>query len=229
MLDALRRPASAPLLIGAVAATGLLVALYCMAYTSLAGRPETLAQSLGWALANICPWLVAAEIAKRSRRTLEIAALLSLALTASIALGYLLGVSEDALAFEAMRRVPAMIAAASMVALIRSAVGHRSPREALPLLPRQIDWVRAAGNYVELRGGGRTVFHRSPIGSVEQSLAPHGFIRIHRSTLVRRDRIARVRPQDVILRDGTHLKVGNRYRAALPENSSLRPAALAKA
>ena len=32
---------------------------------------------------------------------------------------------------------------------------------------------------------------------------------------VRRDRIARVRRQDVVLHDGTHLPIGKRYRAAL--------------
>jgi DNA-binding LytR/AlgR family response regulator len=56
---------------------------------------------------------------------------------------------------------------------------------------------------------------RASIGSVERELATHGFVRIHRSTLVRRDRIARIRPHDVVLHDGTHLPVGKRYRAAL--------------
>ena len=75
--------------------------------------------------------------------------------------------------------------------------------------------MQAAGNYVELRANGQTVVHRSSIGAAERDLGRHGFIRIHRSTLVRRDRIARVRPHDVILTDGTHLKVGKRYRATL--------------
>lgn len=93
----------------------------------------------------------------------------------------------------------------------------RTDREAgpLPLLPRQIDWVQAAGNYIELRAGERTIVHRTSLGAAERDLAGHGFVRIHRSTLVRRDRIARVRPRDVVLTDGTHLKVGKRFRSQL--------------
>lgn len=73
----------------------------------------------------------------------------------------------------------------------------------------------AAGNYVEIRAAGRTRVERTSLAAVERRLARHGFVRIHRSTLVRRDRIARVRPADVILADGTSLKTGKRYRAGL--------------
>lgn len=215
MLEALRRPLALPHLAVAVAAAAVIVALYCVAYTSLAGRPETLAIGLAWAVANVCPWLIAIEAGKRADGWPHVIAALAAALTASIALGYLFGVSDDSLGFEAVRRVPALLAVAAIITLMRSSVGHRASSDDLPLLPRQIDWVRAAGNYVELRANGRTVVHRSSIGAIEHALAGHGFVRIHRSTLVRSDRIARVRPQDVILRDGTHLRVGNRYRASL--------------
>ncbi len=216
MLEALRRPLPMPQLIAGVAAATLLVALYCLAYTALAGRPDTVAGALGWAVANVCPWLIAIEAGKRAPGFALVIGTLAAALIASLALGYALGVSDDGLGFEAVRRAPALLGAAAAVALLRSGLGHRHGAAELPLLPRQIDWIRAAGNYVELRAGGRTIVHRSPIGAVEQALAGHGFVRIHRSTLERRNRIARVRPQDVILDDGTHLKVGNRYRASLP-------------
>jgi DNA-binding LytR/AlgR family response regulator len=141
---------------------------------------------------------------------------LLLALVASLALGYLLGVSAGDWGFEAVRRLPALAASAGVIALLRSAIDRRSRTgRDLPLLPRQIDWVGAAGNYVELRAGDRTIVHRSSIAAVEKELAPHGFVRIHRSLLVRRERIAKVRPQDIVLHDGTHLKVGKRYRTAL--------------
>ena len=42
-------------------------------------------------------------------------------------------------------------AAAAIVALLRSGVGRtRGAPAEMPLQPGQIDWVRAAGNYVEL-------------------------------------------------------------------------------
>lgn len=204
-----------PHLIAAVAIAAILVALYCVVYTSLAGRPETLAAGLGWAVANVCPWLIAIEAGKKAPAWPHVIASLAAAMMASIVLGYGLGVSDDAFGFEAVRRLPAMLGVAAIVTLMRSAVGHRASANELPLLPRQIDWIRAAGNYVELRTNGRTIVHRSSIGATEQALAGHGFVRIHRSTLVRRERIVRVRPQDVIMHDGTHLKVGNRYRAEL--------------
>jgi hypothetical protein len=130
-------------------------------------------------------------------------------------IGVLLGIGGEQVKFEIWRRVPPFAAVAAIVALLRSGVAARQPFAEIPLLPRQIDWVRAAGNYVEIRADKRTVVHRSPIGSIERELADHGFVRIHRSTLVRRDRIARVRTEDVVLHDGTHLKIGKRYRAAL--------------
>jgi len=216
MLDALRRPvALGPLLIFSAAAA-VLVALYCLAYTALAGRPETLQQSLAWALVNICPWLVALEAAKRADRWIGAVATLCAAAVASILLGMLIGQNDESLRFELLRRLPAFAATLAIVALVRS---HFAQRQAtggeLPLLPGQIDWVRAAGNYVELRAAGRTAMCRLPISIAERRLADHGFIRIHRSILVRRDRIARVRTQDVILRDGTSLRIGKRYRPIL--------------
>ena len=215
MLDALRRPVSLPVLAAGVAAAALIVALYCVGYSWLSGQDETLAQSLGWAIVNICPWLVALEAGKRAPGWAAAAAVLIAAGAFSIALGLLLGVGGSNVEFEIWRRLPPLTAIAALVALLRSGVASRPASAKIPLLPRQIDWVRAAGNYVELRADKRTVIHRSPIGSIERELAGHGFVRIHRSTLVRRDRIARVRTEDVVLHDGTHLKIGKRYRAAL--------------
>jgi hypothetical protein len=217
MLDALRRPLPLSILLAGIAGAALIVALYCIAYTSLFGRPETVGESLAWAIANICPWLLAIEAGKRAPNVSSAGAAIVLALLASLLLGYALGASSGSVAFELIRRLPAIAAVAALVAVLRSGIGRRERGPSLiPLLPQQIDWVRAAGNYVELRANGRTVVQRGSISAAERDLADHGFVRIHRSTLVRRDRIARVRPHDVILTDGTNLKVGKRYRATLP-------------
>jgi hypothetical protein len=216
MLDALRRPVAPGTLLALTAAAAAAVALYCLAYTALAGRPETLQESLAWAIVNICPWLPALEAAKRAERWTGAMAALFMGATASILLGELLGTGQEGLWFEAVRRLPALGVAFGIAALLRSPIAQRATSTGeLPLLPRQIEWVRAAGNYVELRASGRTIVHRSSISAAERDLSGHGFVRIHRSTLVRRDRIARVRPADVVLADGTHLKVGKRYRASL--------------
>jgi len=212
MLDALRRPVGLGALIALTVGAAAAVAFYCLAYSALAGRSETLASSLLWALINICPWLPAIEAGKRADNWFSALSALLVGAATSLFLGSIVGATD--LWFEAVRRVPAFVAALAAVALLRSRIAQPTTAE-MPLLPRQIDWVKAAGNYIELRASGRTIVHRSSIGAAERDLAGHGFVRIHRSTLVRRDKIARVRPQDVVLTDGTHLKLGKRYRASL--------------
>jgi hypothetical protein len=217
MLTLLREPV--PPLRLALLSAGLAaaVALYCLGYTALAGRPETVAESFGWAIVNVLPWIPAIEFAKRAPRGTVAALAVGGGLAASLLLGFLLIDATGSILFEAWRRVPALAVVTAIAVALRWA-GSRASRAAndpLPLLPRQIDWVQAAGNYVELRAGDRTIVHRGSITAAERDLAAHGFVRIHRSILVRRDRIARVRPQDVVLVDGTQLKVGKRYRSDL--------------
>ena len=201
-----------------VAGVSAAVAIYCVGYSVLAGRPETLAGSAGWALVNVAPWLVALEVLKRQTCWRRFAMTLFAAATASVVLGALL-LGAEVTGFELWRRVPALAA----VALIALALGRlRAKREAddasaaaLPVPTTRIDWVRAAGNYIELRIGDRTILHRTTLNAAERALADHGFVRIHRSILVRRDRIERVRTEDVVLSDGTHLKIGKRFRSAI--------------
>jgi DNA-binding LytR/AlgR family response regulator len=216
MFDTLRRPLSLALLLAGVASAALLVAIYCIGYTSLSGQAESFGTAFGWGMANIVPWLLALEAGKRAPTAAAAVAVMAGAMLASLAIGHLLTPGSQEVGFEIWRRLPALTATFALVALLRSKLGRAGANGGdIPLLPRQIDWIQAAGNYVELRASGQTVVHRSSISAAERDLANHGFIRIHRSTLVRRDRIARVRPNDVILTDGTHLKIGKRYRATL--------------
>ena len=41
--------------------------IYCVAYTSLAGRAESAVEAFGWAIANVLPWLLSIEAGKRCR------------------------------------------------------------------------------------------------------------------------------------------------------------------
>ena len=84
----------------------------------------------------------------------------------------------------------------------------------------EIDWVQASGNYVSLRVGRKAWLLRETIAAMDQRLAPHGFARIHRSTLVNAERVAELRALAngefaVILRDGTELKLSRSFRHAL--------------
>lgn len=221
MLDRLRRPLPALWIAALSSALVAAVALYCLAYTSLTGRPEPMAVAFGWALINILPWFLALEAAKRRHSIGAKMAMVLIALLGSLALQFLFVQGGQSLGFELLRRLPALVAVALLAGAAALADGKRARRQAagstgeLPLSPGQIDWISAAGNYVELHGLGRTLVHRAPLSAIEAALAEYGFLRVHRSVLVRRDRIARVRPSDIILLDGTNIRTGKRFRAAL--------------
>lgn len=50
-----------------------------------------------------------------------------------------------------------------------------------------VNWLSAAGNYVELHLAGRTLMHRATFGTLSARLDPAVLIRTHRSVVVRRD------------------------------------------
>lgn len=81
-------------------------------------------------------------------------------------------------------------------------------------------WVEAAGNYVELHRGGSGLLHRASLAEMERRLQTAGFVRIHRSRLVRREAVAGVESKPtgdfvVRLRDGRELAGSRRYRKPL--------------
>jgi two-component system, LytTR family, response regulator len=56
----------------------------------------------------------------------------------------------------------------------------------------EIDWIEAAGNYVQLWIGSRSYFHRESLHLLEQRVSSYGFIRAHRRALVRLDSVREV-------------------------------------
>jgi two-component system, LytTR family, response regulator len=86
----------------------------------------------------------------------------------------------------------------------------------------EIDWIEAASNYVRLHAGGRDYLLRETMTALESKLDPAEFVRIHRSTIVRVDRIRELEPlfqgdYVVILTDGTRLTSSRGYRERLQE------------
>jgi len=89
----------------------------------------------------------------------------------------------------------------------------------LPLT--EVDWVRAAGNYVELHARGDTYLVRNTLARAAERLPSPPFLRTHRGILVNADRIAYIEAaatgeHRVVLRDGTRLPLSRRYRRQLP-------------
>lgn len=55
---------------------------------------------------------------------------------------------------------------------------------ALRVWPASVTWVEAAGHLVLVHMRTRTAHTRARMAEVEETLAPHGFVRVHRSALV---------------------------------------------
>lgn len=84
----------------------------------------------------------------------------------------------------------------------------------------QVDWIAAADDYAEIHAAGATHLIETTLSELERKLPPEQFARIHRSTLVRVDRIVEVRSLgrgDALVRlsDASELRLSRRYRANL--------------
>ncbi|MGQ5702578.1 LytTR family DNA-binding domain-containing protein [Sandaracinobacteroides sp. A072] len=88
------------------------------------------------------------------------------------------------------------------------------------LKPDEIDWVEAAGNYVELHGLFGTKMARRTIADTEEKLSTYGFVRVHRSRIVRKSAIISIETRqsgdfDILLRSGARIGGSRRYRGRL--------------
>jgi two-component system LytT family response regulator len=88
------------------------------------------------------------------------------------------------------------------------------------LKPSEIDWIEADGKHVQLHVGRETHVVRQQLKRLEPRLAPHGFVRVHRSAIVNVDRIKELEPWFhgefvVVLKDGTKLTSSAAHSEAL--------------
>lgn len=84
----------------------------------------------------------------------------------------------------------------------------------------EVRWIGAAANYAELHLAEGTHLVRATMAELEAGLDPHAFARIHRGTLVRVECVREVIPSshgdfDVVLEDGTVLRMSRRFRGRL--------------
>ena len=93
----------------------------------------------------------------------------------------------------------------------------KNGKRLLYLRVEEIDWIEAAGVYVQVHAAGKTWLHRISLGELESRLDPRRFLRIHRSTMVNRQRVKELHPHShgdflVLLHDGTELRLSRGYR-----------------
>lgn len=87
---------------------------------------------------------------------------------------------------------------------------------------REIEWLQASGNYVNLHVRGRDYPLRTTMAGIEDRVDPSRFVRVHRSYMVNLDYLAEIEPLDtgdarLSLRDGARIPCSRRYRAQLRE------------
>jgi two-component system LytT family response regulator len=83
-----------------------------------------------------------------------------------------------------------------------------------------IDWIEAAENYVELHVGAARHLVHVALTTLEKSLDPGRFIRVHRRTIVQIDRICAMKPAShgeyvITLASGASLRSGRTYHDAV--------------
>jgi len=84
----------------------------------------------------------------------------------------------------------------------------------------EVEWLQAAGNYVNLHVRGRAYPLRATMAAIERQLDPARFARVHRSHIVNLDHVAQIEPLDtgdarITLKDGAVVPCSRRYRDAL--------------
>lgn len=84
----------------------------------------------------------------------------------------------------------------------------------------QVDRVQAEGEYVRLYHGAATYLHREAISSLIDKFDQTRFVRIHRSHIINRDRVASIKRRPtggytIVTVDGEQLPVGRNYRAVV--------------
>jgi len=96
-----------------------------------------------------------------------------------------------------------------------------------------IDWIEAADYYACLHVGSKTHLLRRSMNDLEQELDQDSFCRIHRSTIVRLDRVDRIElnqdgEHDVILNTGARPRLSRRYRKEFEARLTVAHANLAR-
>jgi two-component system LytT family response regulator len=97
----------------------------------------------------------------------------------------------------------------------------------------EIDWIEAQDYYSCLHVGAKTHLLRRSMAEMDEELDQTVFCRIHRSTIVKLDRVRGLKlnengEYDVLLDNGTKLRLSRRYRKELQARLNVRSPAVAE-
>ncbi len=101
-------------------------------------------------------------------------------------------------------------------------VSVRSVGKIETVLLDDVLWIEAQGNYMQLHTGTRQILYRASMARLERHLDPSIFLRIHRSTIIRKDQIDSIHVgadnnYKMVLRCGDQVLISERYIAAVKD------------
>jgi two-component system LytT family response regulator len=143
------------------------------------------------------------------------------------ALDYLLKPFDNARVERAMERAKQKVSSGKEQPRILERLVIKSVGEVSFVKVCEIDWIEAANYYASLHVGSRTYLLRRTLSELEQELDPNVFCRIHRSAIVKLDRVRGLRlsedgEYDVLLENGAKLRMSRRYRKQLQSRLGVR-------
>jgi hypothetical protein len=216
----------------------LAAAAYCLIHGFVIDVEMNLPRTLAWAITSTLPWLCAWQALKRldrrPARSLQLllsAGVLLVALAVCVALELALGAIYSADTDSISQIVYRLLPIPFGISLVRrlmlppkpARVSQADPVLNVPIRKGmlavracEIEYIKAAGNYVELITGDRTLLLRATLQELSDQLSAAGFLRVHRSLLVNplhvvaTRRAARGR-RIVELSSGVELPVGRQF------------------
>ncbi len=86
----------------------------------------------------------------------------------------------------------------------------------------EIDWIEAAGVYVNLHVAGKGLLYRASLNELDERLDPLRFVRIHRSAIVNIESVVQLEPIshgefEAVLKDGSRPRISRSYRAQVEQ------------
>jgi two-component system, LytTR family, response regulator len=138
------------------------------------------------------------------------------------ALDYLLKPFDDARFFRALARAKAHLQQRTDERAGIERLIVKSSGRVVFLQTAEVDWIEAADYYACLHAGNRAHLIRRSMSDLERDLDPKMFCRTHRSSIVNIARVRELRSDsngeyEVVLHDGTKLKVSRSYREQLQQ------------
>jgi two-component system LytT family response regulator len=145
------------------------------------------------------------------------------------ALDYLLKPFDNVRFERTLARAKDRIALARNVSRSVERIAVKSAGQVSFLRVAEIDWIEAADYYSCLHVGTKSHLLRRSMAELEQELDQDTFCRIHRSTIVNLHRVRGLRldengEYEVLLDNGSGLRLSRRYRTQLQSRMRMRPA-----